>query len=215
MPQNISHAVMNQRHEAHDSLDDFPTPPWAVRALCEYVLPTKVLKSLTCWEPACNRGYMARPLREYFHEVLATDIHNYGWDGQERVADFLFERPQADSHDVNAIITNPPFRLAAQFAFHALTVWKPDISALLVRTNFLEGKERFETLFTPHPPATVAQFVERVPMVKGRYDQDASTATSYAWIVWKRGWSSGTKFQWIPPCRRQLQKASDSQPTMT
>jgi hypothetical protein len=26
---------MQRRHEAHDSLDDFPTPPWATRALCE------------------------------------------------------------------------------------------------------------------------------------------------------------------------------------
>jgi hypothetical protein len=153
---------------------------------------------------------MVRPLREYFYEVLATDIHDYGWDGLERVADFLFERPETESQGVDAIITNPPFRLAAQFALHALTVWKPDIVALLVRTNFLEGKDRYETLFTPHRPAIVAQFTERVPMVKGRYDKDASTATSYAWIVWKRGWMSGTSFQWIPPCRRQLQKATDA-----
>ena len=38
MVQNISHAVMAQRHEAKDSLDDFPTPPWATRALLEHVL---------------------------------------------------------------------------------------------------------------------------------------------------------------------------------
>ena len=38
MVQNLSHAVMAQRHEAKDSLDDFPTPPWATRALLERVL---------------------------------------------------------------------------------------------------------------------------------------------------------------------------------
>jgi site-specific DNA-cytosine methylase len=32
---NTSPAVMQQRHEPHNSLDDFPTPPWATRALCE------------------------------------------------------------------------------------------------------------------------------------------------------------------------------------
>lgn len=36
--QNTSHAVMAQRIEAKDSPDDFPTPPWATRALCEYIL---------------------------------------------------------------------------------------------------------------------------------------------------------------------------------
>jgi hypothetical protein len=35
--QNRSSAVMQQRSEPHDSLDDFPTPPWATRALCEFL----------------------------------------------------------------------------------------------------------------------------------------------------------------------------------
>jgi hypothetical protein len=35
--QNTSYAVMAQRIEAQDSLDDFPTPPWA-RALKEHIL---------------------------------------------------------------------------------------------------------------------------------------------------------------------------------
>lgn len=211
MTQNTSHAVMAQRHEAHDSLDDFPTPPWAVRALCQYVLPTKALKALRCWEPACNRGYMARPLAEYFASVETSDIHDYGWAGQQRIADFLFERPTtADRPEY--IITNPPFRLADQFALHALSVWQADTVALLVRTAFLEGARRHETLFGPHPPAIVAQHTERVPMLRGRHDPDASTATAYAWIVWRRGWSKGTQFRWIPPCRRELQKPTDAKP---
>ena len=209
MSQNTSHAVMQQRHEAHDSLDDFPTPPWAVRALCEHVLPTKVLKSLTCWEPACNRGYMARPLAEYFAKVHATDIMDYGWSGQHEVGDFLWPGwGPLKNHDW--IITNPPFRLAAKFALNCVDWNLSGGFALLVRTSFLEGQDRHETLFKPNPPAIVAQFVERVPMVKGRHDPDASTATSYAWIVWKRGWTKGTQFQWIPPCRRQLQRATDA-----
>ena len=210
MTQNTSHAVMSQRHEAHDSLDDFPSPPWSVRALCEHVLPKKALKVMDCWEPACNRGYMAKPLAEYFANVWTSDIHDYGWAGQQRVSDFLFERPTPAIRSPEWIITNPPFRLAAQFALHALDVWRTDGVALLVRTAFLEGVERHSTLFGPHPPAIVAQFVERVPMVRGRHDPDASTATAYAWIVWKRGWTGKTSFQWIPPCRRQLQKASDA-----
>ena len=44
--QNTSHAVMAQRFEAKDSLDDFPTPPWATRALLEHVIPDKNLASL-------------------------------------------------------------------------------------------------------------------------------------------------------------------------
>lgn len=206
MSQNTSHAVMQQRSEPLDSRDDFPTPPWAVRALIEHVIGPKQVRNLTCWEPACNRGYMAKPLAEYFGEVITSDIHNYGWNGHQLVRDFLI--PHTDDPKADWIITNPPFKLAAQFTLRALNV--SNLVAMLVRTSFLEGQDRHETLFKPHPPSIIAQFVERVPMVRGRHDPDASTATSYCWILWKRGWTWGTSFQWIPPCRRQLQRESDA-----
>ena len=63
--QNRSHAVMAQRTEAKDSKDDFPTPPWATRALLEHVLPRfGDLRGLTCLEPACGAGHMDKVLRE-------------------------------------------------------------------------------------------------------------------------------------------------------
>ena len=45
MAQNTSHAVMAQRTESPDSLDDFPTPPWATRAFVEHVLGGKTSTS--------------------------------------------------------------------------------------------------------------------------------------------------------------------------
>jgi hypothetical protein len=56
MVQNRSHAVMAQRVEAQDSRDDFPTPPWATRALCEHIILSKGdLAIQSCLEPACVR----------------------------------------------------------------------------------------------------------------------------------------------------------------
>ena len=136
-PQNTSHAVMAQRHEPHDSLDDFPTPPWATRALCEQ-LNLRDHQEWTAWEPACGRGDMARPLREYFKEVAASDIFDYGYG---TVDDFLFPR-RTIRYDVDWIITNPPFRLAEQFALTALEDARTGV-ALLVRTQFLESSGRF------------------------------------------------------------------------
>src|SRR4051812_14365043 len=126
MSQNRSHAVMAQRVEPHDSLDDFPTPPWATRALIKHVLwptcdlfdPPAQFRKLSVWEPACNRGYMARPLREFFRRVSASDIFDYGSESgewcQDRVIDFLWpdsEGPMIAAQGVDWIITNPPFRL--------------------------------------------------------------------------------------------------------
>jgi hypothetical protein len=60
------------------------------------------------------------------------------------------------------------------------------------------------------PPSRFAPFTERVSMVKGRLDWKASTATSYAWLVWeKEGASAGTKVIWIPPCRKELEREGD------
>jgi hypothetical protein len=65
--QNTSHAVMAQRVEPKDSADDFPTPPWATRALLEHVLRNPgELATMTCLEPACGAGHMAKVLKEYF-----------------------------------------------------------------------------------------------------------------------------------------------------
>ncbi|WP_342640922.1 methyltransferase [Rhodoligotrophos ferricapiens] len=220
--QNTSSAVMQQRSEPHDSLDDFPTPPWATRALIEHVLlpnlrvpdPRKHMREkLTCWEPACNRGHMARPLAEYFSRVHASDIHDYRqeWPGQERLVDFLFNFAETlclEPCGVDWVITNPPFRLAEQFIHRAWRVTGVSGVAMLVRTSFLEGVGRYENLFKVRPPSIVAQFVERVPMVKGRLTATGSTATSYCWLVWMTG-ELGTRLEWIPPCRKQLERSDD------
>ena len=203
--QNTSHAVMAQRSEPNDSLDDFPTPPWAVRALCEKILWMSAnQKAWDCWEPACNRGYMSNALKEYFEKVYSTDVHDYGYGS---VQDFL--APTATGARVAWIITNPPFRLADQFIEQAHRHARRGV-AMLVRTSFLEGVNRYNKIYNVRPPDTVAQFSERVPMVKGRYDPKASTATSYCWLIWdKLNPSNKTELVWIPPCRKQLEREND------
>lgn len=204
MAQNRSHAVMAQRQEPHDSLDFFPTPPWATRALCVHVLPSlePALAASVAWEPACGDGAMARPLAEFFGEVVASDIHGYGYGMRHDFLGMAVPPPPG----IDWIITNPPFRLGEQFSRRALDIAGRGV-ALLVRTAFLESADRFR-LYSEFPPAMVAQFAERVPMVKGRLDRKASTATAYAWIVWRTG-AADTRFMWIPPCRKDLDRDSD------
>lgn len=200
--QNTSHAVMAQRHEPADSRDDFPTPPWATRALVEHVIGTEKVRGLSCLEPACGRGYMAKPLAEYFGRVDAADAYRYGF---APVRDFLTFPYEALSHDW--VITNPPFRLAEEFVDRAMTVARFGV-AILARTVFLESVGRYEGIFRDRPPTVFAQFSERVPMVKGRLDEKASTATGYAWFVWEKN-NHASRLAWVPPCRRSLEKPGD------
>ena len=199
--QNTSHAVMAQRIESRESLDDFPTPPWATRALLEHVIGANQ-NTLSCLEPACGAGHMARPLSEYFSYVEARDISSYTFG---KIEDFLSSKPQ---EKWDWIITNPPFRLAENFIKHALK--KINVgAAFLVRTTFIESVGRYNRLFIENPPSIFAQFVERVPMVKGRLDRTASTATGYCWLIWYKENELPPNLVWIPPCRKQLEYPSD------
>jgi predicted RNA methylase len=199
--QNTSHAVMAQRSEPRDSLDDFPTPPWATRALIEHVI-ARNLSQEVCLEPACGAGHMSRPLNEYIGSVESQDVFDYGFGSKQDYLSFKTNKK------FDWVITNPPFRLAEEFILQALSMSKVGC-AFLVRTTFIESVGRYRRLFNIQPPALVAQFVERVPMVKGRLDPKASTATGYCWLVWERGSIDGTKMVWIPPCRKSLEFEED------
>ena len=201
--QNTSHAVMSQRVEPSDSPDDFPTPPWATRALIEHIIGPERVHSLTCLEPACGAGHMAKPLKEYFADVKCADAYDYGY---APIRDFLSYPYETNA--VDWVITNPPFRLAEEFVQRSLDVAREGV-AMLVRTVFLESVGRYNRLFSKNPPSVFAQFVERVPMIRGRLDIKATTATGYAWLVWEHRAGMQSKLDWIPPCRRTLEKPED------
>lgn len=227
-----STAVMARRAEPSDSLDDFPTPPWATRALLRFLRARgEDLHLLHAWEPACNRLYMARVLAEEFDKVFATDVHDYG-AGQDGTADFLIDWAD-DQPDVDWIITNPPFRLLDQFALQAIRLAKTGV-ALFVRMQAIEGVQRYNDLFRLHPPAYVLPFVERVICKRGCLVDPAkpfwersasgavtrkmpSTATMYCWIVWRRQGLSNPvwptrQMHWVAPCRADLTRPGDYPP---
>lgn len=197
---NRSTAVMARRAPTPDVLDFFPTPPWATRAFLRDVLFARGLASewMTAWEPAAGEGHMESVLGECFARVHASDVHDYGRGF--RIGSFVgIGLDVIEDIGADWIITNPPFNLAAAFAERALEVSHRGV-ALLVRTAWSEGIDRYERLFRVSPPTHIAQYCERVPMTKGRWDPEATSATAYAWFVWHKATAGGeTSFLWIPP----------------
>lgn len=208
-PINGAAAVMGSRAEPDDSLDYFPTPPWATRALMEVALPRirgcdDVVRR-SAWEPACGEGHIAEVLEEYFVEVTATDIHDYGY-GQ--LGDFLdAAAPPAGS--IDWIITNPPFRDKAEaFVLRAIALARIGV-AMFLRLQWLETEGRYERIFEGYPPTMIAFFAERVPLIKGRWDPDGDTATAYIWLIWVKDRKPQAPF-WIQPGQREaLTKPDD------
>lgn len=248
MSQNRSHAVMAQRQMALEAeeyedfpgqaeLDDFPTQPWAGRALIRHLtkvweLPPMHFNSLICWEPAANRRYLSGALAESFSTVFCSDIYDYGFNMLRH--DFLSSAlPQRLIERPDWIITNPPFNQGCEFVERALEIAHEGV-AMFVRTSFLESDTRYQALYANRAPTLIAQFVERVPLLKGRCnnrvidpktgeEKAASSATSYAWIIWRRQfppseehavnpWQFGrgmSPFSWIAPCRAELERPAE------
>lgn len=198
MSQNRSSAVMQQRAsrviEADDALrkkwrdlDFFPTPPWAARAGAELVKRLDP-QAESAWEPACGEGHISEQLKEYFASVYATDIHHYGCNVQQQM-DFLDGKSLQwlfGDDNPDWVITNPPFLKAAEFVQRGLEVAERGV-AVLCRAAFLESATRYHMLFeSEYPLHAMAPFIERVPMQLGSWDPQASTATAYAWFLFRK-----------------------------
>ena len=174
-------SVMSNRDPAADDVDFFPTPPWGARAGAELVKrldPT----ARSVWEPACGAGHLVHGLRDYFPIVRASDAYLYD---DNRVFDFL-SGPEIDVPFVaDWIITNPPFAAPEDFIRKA---WRRSRRgcAMLLRTNCLEGVERDRLFYEELRLTGVATFAERLPMVRGRWDPDISSASSYSWFIFQK-----------------------------
>lgn len=205
-------SIAHSRVEPAESLDFFPTPPWATRAFVEHVLVHLERRNhcqfQVCWEPACGEGHMAEPLKEYFREVVASDVKDYGYG--DHTVDFLQCERLARKYDADWIITNPPFGdKMDQFILKALHLAGTGV-AMLVRLQCLETVGRYEKIFRDTPPTLISFFVERVPMHKGRWEPDGDTMTAYIWLTWIKGAQPQAPF-WIPPgCRERLTRPDDA-----
>src|SRR5262245_54381327 len=129
--------------------DFYVTPTWATRALIR-----QEKFSGTILEPACGNGAMAEELKQTGCLIISSDLHNRGY-GKTGV-DFLQAVDKVDN-----VVTNPPYNCAEEFVQTALRIakWK---CAFLLRAAFLEGANRYQTLFSKTPPSRVWVFSERI-----------------------------------------------------
>jgi hypothetical protein len=178
---------MASRLSGSASLDLFPTPPWATRALFEEVLLVRgwVSPEMTCWDPCCGKGHMTLPLREYFGRVFASDVFDWGF-GDRRDLDFNFAEEEDAGGPVDWLIMNPPFVIAEAMLANALKIAQEGV-AMLLRLSWLEGGERYRLVFEGmNRPVLLCPFADRVPMIADVWDPEASSATAYAWFVWRQ-----------------------------
>ena len=157
--------------------DLYPTFPAAVRAL----LKVEQLPQ-TIWEPAAGRGPIVEVLRDAGHKVIASDLINYGFY-LHFVGDFLKQNTAPVS--TQAIVTNPPFKIATEFTEHALKLCP--FVVLLHRIQFLEAAKRTH-IINGGKLARIHVFRERLPDMHrdGWTGKKASPSMCFAWFVFDR-----------------------------
>lgn len=187
------------RKELLDSLDFYPTPPWATRSLCEHVIGDWKT-SMFAADPCAGGGHMSEVLKEYFKTVRSSDVWDYGRG--DRIGSYMDEGLNIlPSLKTDWVITNPPFRSAVAIARRALREARLGV-AMLCRLQWAESRNRYD-LFTEFPLWRIAVFSDRVSMTKGQWKPVGPSAVAYAWFVWKIGYRGSTELTFIPPGRRE------------
>lgn len=171
--------------------DLYQSPPQAVKALLAVeAVPMRV------WEPACGPGSIVKVLRESGRDVLATDLVNYATPYQDNAGiDFLFHGigGNLDSRG-RAIVTNPPYKNAAEFVARALDV-SPYV-AMLLRLAFLESEGR-RSIIDNSCLARVHVFRKRLPMMhrEGWEGPKTSSSMAFAWFIWDTSHRGATELR--------------------
>jgi hypothetical protein len=169
-----------------DGPDFFPTPEWATFALMD----NETFEG-RIWEPACGDGAMARVLASKGNEVIASDLYGRGFG--ESGIDFLTAERETDN-----IVTNPPYNAAEGFVKVGVRNAKHKF-ALLLRLAFLEGANRYRTIFSVIPPARIWVFSERITFYPAGAIKKGTGTTAYAWFVWDKSCSGQTSLRWLKP----------------
>lgn len=169
--------LQSSHRHADRALDAYFSPPEAAISLLDIeadYLPKCI------WEPAAGNGALVHPLEAEGFTVIASDIADYGLTGCMSGVDYLLANPPPEA---GGIVTNPPYKLAVQFAEKAIN--EVSYLALLLRTNFLESTARM-TFFRRHPPARIWISSRRLPMMHrhGWKGPQAPSNTCFAWFIW-------------------------------
>lgn len=186
----------NHSEEERQTEDYYATDPKALEMLLE-------LEDFNhnIWECACGEGHLSNVLKQAGFDVRNTDIIDRGYDVTE-VKDFLAITKEDIKDDVpRDIITNPPYKYAAEFVEHALDISEEGTKvAMFLKLTFLESKSR-KKLFEKYPPKTVWVSSSRLKCAKNgdfiKYGKEVATAVAYCWFIWEKGYKGEPVIKWF------------------
>lgn len=168
--------------------DYYATDPRAVEMLLE-----REAFSENVWEIMCGEGHISKVLEAHGYNVRSSDKIDRGYG---EVLDFF----TVEDKDLDCdIVSNPAYKIALPAVKKSLeVVGEGHKVAMLLRIQFLEGKER-RKFFEVNPPKYIYVASSRLNCAKngdfGTYPYNS--AVCYAWFVWEKGFKGEPRIRWI------------------
>jgi hypothetical protein len=177
---SAAHGEAGYERRANDA---YFTEPWITRLLTQYVQFAAARAAGRIWEPACGDGRMVRPLEAAGYRVFASDIADHGFLKPFEAFDFLAYSGMPD--DIRAIVTNPPFDRAREFAAKAVHLMEQvgGQVAMLQRHDW-DAAQSNRPLFL-HRCYDCKIVLPRRP--KWAEEDKAAPRFAYAWFCWRAG----------------------------
>lgn len=171
-----------------DGLDRYYTPDSVARDLVGYLPP---MRDAMVLEPSVGGGSWVRALRGLAEPpafIIGLDIDpgapGLGICDVKKVGDFI---GTARMEGYDAVVGNPPYRVAEEHVRHALTL--APVVAFLLRLAFLEGAGR--AVFWREHPASRVVVLSRRPSFTG----SGTDSCAYGFFVWDEAHDGPTELE--------------------
>lgn len=170
-------------------LEHFETPEWAVRAILNKEIMTRVVV-----DPCVGSGVLARAAKDMGYTTLSYDINDWGFEGTI-VDDFLLlSLDNCPDQDIPfSVLMNPPFSRAVEFVEQAFLLGARKV-VCFQRFAWWESHKR-KGFWDKFPPNRVYICGDRADCWRHDIPADqrgSSSPTAHAWFVWERGNPPGT-----------------------
>lgn len=138
-------------------------------------------------------GHLSKILEDKGYNVISTDLIDRGY-GKGNV-DFLSQTEKLESNI--DILTNPPYKYAQEFVEKSLEISGGGYVIMLLKIQFLEGKER-RKLFNKYPPKYVyVNSARQMCYLNGDMNVKMSSAACYCWFIWEKGFKGEPIIRWV------------------
>lgn len=195
----VNHAIGTKtasKEERGNNLYETPPEGMAVILGLEEILPLVL-------ELFCGRGAISRALEAAGHEVILSDLVDYGTADRHGQVQQVRDIRTITRAEIEAwtggqdfdFVSNPPYGEAInECILHILTEIRPRKLALLVNLNFLCGVHHDrKRVLDQLVPARAIVNAQRLPMMHrdGWEGDKASSQMNTMWLVWERDADGG------------------------